>query len=121
MTNQDQTVLYTGVTNDLQRRVNEHRTGKGVVFSKKYKLHMLVYYEEGESVLAAISREKIIKGGSRQKKIDLINNLNPKWEDLYDNYFSNDNIFCAIARSVLYGEAIFSIHSKILNSLGYRA
>jgi putative endonuclease len=91
MTNQDRTVLYTGVTNDLQRRVNEHRTGKGGVFSKKYKLHMLVYYEEGESILAAISREKIIKGGSRQKKIDLINSMNPKWEDLYDKYFGKSS------------------------------
>jgi putative endonuclease len=52
----------------------------------------LVYYEEGESVLAAILREKIIKGGSRQKKIDLINSMNPKWEDLYDNYFSKSSL-----------------------------
>jgi putative endonuclease len=92
MTNQDHTILYTGVTNDLQRRMTEHRTGKGGVFSKKYKLHILVYYEEGESVLAAILREKIIKGGSRQKKIDLINSMNPKWEDLYDNYFSKSSL-----------------------------
>jgi putative endonuclease len=92
MTNQDNTVLYTGVTNDLQRRVVEHRTGKGGGFSKKYKLHKLVYYEEGDSVLAAISREKMIKGGSRQKKIDLINSINPQWEDLFVKYFDKSSV-----------------------------
>jgi putative endonuclease len=92
MTNQDNTVLYTGVTNDLQHRVVEHRTGKGGGFSKKYKLHKLVYYEEGDSVLAAISREKMIKGGSRQKKIDLINSINPQWEDLFVKYFDKSSV-----------------------------
>jgi putative endonuclease len=87
MTNQDDTVLYTGVTNDLQRRVVEHRTGKGGIFSKRYNLFKLVYYEAGDDITAAIAREKQIKGGSRRKKIKLINTINPPWEDLYEKYF----------------------------------
>ena len=77
MFNQDHTVLYTGVTNDLQRRVFEHRSGKGGVFTNKYKIYKLVYYESGDEITMAISREKQIKGGSRQKKVDLINSINP--------------------------------------------
>lgn len=84
MTNACNTVLYTGVTNNLQRRVYEHKTGSGGVFTKKYKLHKLVYYEVGDDSYNAIAREKQIKAGSRQKKIDLINSLNPEWKDLYD-------------------------------------
>jgi putative endonuclease len=67
MTNQDNTVLYTGVTNYLRRRVIEHRSGKGGVFSKKYKPHKLVYYETGNDITVAITREKQIKAGSRTK------------------------------------------------------
>jgi putative endonuclease len=87
MTNQDHTVLYTGVTNDLQRRVVEHRTGKGGIFSKRYKLFKLVYYEAGDDIRAAITREKQIKNGSRQKKIELVTSINPDWEDLYEKFF----------------------------------
>lgn len=87
ISNQDHTVLYTGVTNDLQRRVIEHKSGKGGAFSKKYKLYKLVYYESGNEIKIAISREKQIKAGSRQKKVDLINSINPDWEDLYEKYF----------------------------------
>jgi len=87
MSNQDHTVLYTGVTNDLQRRVIEHKSGKGGAFSKKYKLYKLVYYESGNEIKIAISREKQIKAGSRKKKIELINSINPDWEDLYEKYF----------------------------------
>ena len=71
MTNFENTVLSTGVTNDLYRRVIEHKTGKGGLFTKKYKIQKLVYYEEGSDIKATISREKQIKGGSRQKKIGL--------------------------------------------------
>jgi putative endonuclease len=87
MTNQEHTVLYTGVTNDLQRRVMEHKSGKGGVFSTRYKLFKLVYYEEGDDIQTAIFREKQIKAGSRRKKIELINGLNPFWEDLYVTFF----------------------------------
>lgn len=83
MTNAHNTVLYTGVTNDLARRVYEHKNDLGSVFTKKYNVHKLVYYEVGDSIHSAIAREKQIKGGSRQKKIDLVNSLNPKWKDLY--------------------------------------
>jgi putative endonuclease len=88
MTNAHNTVLYTGVTNNLYRRVLEHRSGKGGAFTKKYNVTKLVYYESGDDVNSAIFREKQIKAGSRQKKIDLINSLNPEWKDLLEEYFS---------------------------------
>jgi len=84
MTNLHYTVLYTGVTNNLKRRVFEHKNGQGGVFTKKYNVNKLVYFEVGDDVHYAISREKQIKAGSRQKKIDLINSLNSEWKDLYD-------------------------------------
>lgn len=87
MTNKRNTVLYTGVTNNLQRRVLEHKSGEGSGFTKKYNVHKLIYYESGIDINAAIAREKQIKAGSRQKKVDLINGLNPEWKDLYDTLF----------------------------------
>lgn len=84
MTNANNTVLYTGVTNHLARRVYEHKNGLGSAFVKKYNAHKLVYYEIGNDVYSAIAREKQIKGGSRKKKIDLINSFNPGWKDLFD-------------------------------------
>ena len=83
LTNKRNNVLYTGVTNDLQRRVYEHREKLGEGFTAKYNVNKLVYYEETESIEAAIMREKQIKGGSRQKKVDLIEGMNPHWKDLY--------------------------------------
>jgi putative endonuclease len=87
MSNAHHTVLYTGVTNHLERRVLEHKNGKGGMFTKKYNVHKLVYYEVGDQAHVAIAREKQIKGGSRKKKIDLINSINPEWKDLYDELF----------------------------------
>jgi len=84
MTNAHNTVLYTGVTNNLARRVYEHRNGLGGIFTKKYNACKLVYYEIGSDINAVIAREKQIKGGSRKKKVDLINSLNPEWKDLYE-------------------------------------
>lgn len=84
MTNAHNIVLYTGVTNDLARRVYEHKNGLGSTFSKKYNVHKLVYYEQGNDIHTTIAREKQIKGGSRKKKIDLINKMNPEWKDLYE-------------------------------------
>ncbi|MEW6093329.1 MAG: GIY-YIG nuclease family protein [Chloroflexota bacterium] len=84
MTNKHNTVLYTGVTNDLMRRVWEHKEGFGSIFTSRYRVNKLVYYESYEDVNLAIAREKQIKGGSRQKKIDLVNGLNPDWKDMYD-------------------------------------
>jgi putative endonuclease len=88
MTNQNNTVLYTGITNDLGNRVHQHRSGTGSKFTSKYKTTKLVYYECGSDVNTAILREKLIKGGSRKKKVDLINSINPDWNDLFVEYFS---------------------------------
>ena len=84
MTNAHNTVIYTGVTNDLARRVYEHKNGLGGIFTKKYNVIKLVYFEVTDNVQAALAREKQIKGGSRKKKIDLIESINAEWEDLYD-------------------------------------
>jgi len=74
--------LYVGVTNDLQRRVGEHREHRVPGFTSKYRLTMLVYYESTTDVRDAISREKQIKGWLREKKIALIESMNPAWRDL---------------------------------------
>jgi putative endonuclease len=87
MTTLTNTALYTGVTNDLHRRVLEHRSCTGSSFASRYKLYKLVYYEAGSNIEVAIGREKQIKGGSRKKKIELINSINPSWDDLFDKYF----------------------------------
>jgi putative endonuclease len=87
MTNTHHTVLYTGVTNDLRRRVLEHRAGKSA-FTKKYNITTLVYVEGGDDIRVAIGREKQIKAGSRKRKMDLITSTNPEWKDLFEEYFS---------------------------------
>jgi len=84
MTNKNNTVIYTGVTNDLKRRVYENREKMIDGFTKKYNVNKLVYFEFTSDITSAIQREKQIKAGSRQKKIDLINSINPEWKDLYD-------------------------------------
>ncbi|MFQ5996915.1 MAG: GIY-YIG nuclease family protein [Dehalococcoidales bacterium] len=84
MTNKRNTVIYTGVTNDLKRRVYEHKEKLAGGFTKKYNITKLVYYEVFEDVENAILREKQIKGGSRQKKIELVNSMNKEWRDLYE-------------------------------------
>ena len=83
MTNSNSTVLYTGITNDLRKRVFEHKEKLVEGFTKKYNITKLIYYEIFRDSYSAISREKKIKGGSRQRKLDLIDSFNPKWEDLY--------------------------------------
>jgi len=83
MTNKRNTVLYTGVTNDLIRRVYEHKSKLVAGFTKKYNINKLVYFEMYENPSEAIAREKQIKAGSRQKKINLINSMNLEWKDLY--------------------------------------
>jgi putative endonuclease len=85
MTNKLNTTLYTGLTSDLSRRVYEHKIGTGSKFTRKYKITKLVYYETTLDAEAATKREKQIKGGSRQKKIDLINSINPEWRDLSED------------------------------------
>jgi putative endonuclease len=82
-TNKMRRVLYTGVTNDLVRRVYQHRSGVVEGFTRRYRVHDLVSYEVFDTAYDAISREKQIKAGSRQKKLDLIDAFNPDWRDVY--------------------------------------
>jgi putative endonuclease len=84
MANQKNGVLYTGVTSDLVKRVYEHKQSVIDGFTKKYQCKMLVFYEVHVTMEAAITREKQIKGGSRSKKLILINVTNPEWRDLYE-------------------------------------
>jgi len=84
MSNKNNTVLYTGVTNDLRRRVYEHKEKMIEGFTKRYHITKLVYYEILRDAESAIAREKQIKGGSRQKKEGLIEGMNLYWKDLYD-------------------------------------
>jgi len=91
MTNRSGT-LYTGITNDLQRRVIEHQSGAIPGFSEKYKVKRLVYYESTNHAKEAIAREKQIKGWLRERKIDLIESVNPGWCDLAAEWdISNEN------------------------------
>ena len=83
LTNSTNKVLYTGITNNLERRLEEHKSKvKPNSFTSKYNVHKLVYYEHTTDVESAISREKQIKGGARAKKIALIEKANPIWKDL---------------------------------------
>ena len=88
LTNSRHTVLYTGVTNNLERRLSEHKNKMGSAFTKRYNIDKLVYFECGDDINVAITREKQIKAGSRQDKIDLINTMNPAWKDLYEEFWS---------------------------------
>ena len=86
MANETGTVVYTGVTNDVVRRVYEHKhNSDSKSFTAKYEVHKLVYFEETSSSYAAISREKQIKSWNRKRKNQLVESMNPKWEDLYDS------------------------------------
>jgi putative endonuclease len=84
MANVASTVLYTGTTNDLLRRVHEHKNNLTKSFTQRYNVSRLVYYETADDPYTAISREKRIKAGSRRKKMELIDAFNPTWRDLYD-------------------------------------
>jgi len=84
MTNKNNSVLYTGVTNNLTRRVYEHKHKLIKGFTEKYNISKLVFYENYQDINDAIAREKQIKGGSRAKKIKLIEDMNKSWNDLYD-------------------------------------
>ncbi|MEK6731770.1 MAG: GIY-YIG nuclease family protein [Pseudomonadota bacterium] len=86
LTNTNNKVLYLGVTNNLLRRLYEHKNGLVKGFTKKYNVHKLVYYEETDNVYAAISREKEIKKWRREKKDRLIIKKNPDWRDLSENW-----------------------------------
>jgi len=79
-------VLYVGVTNDIARRVSEHKLGMAPGFTKRYKCHRLVWYESGPDVSGAIISEKKIKGWRRSKKDALIAAMNPAWRDLSEDF-----------------------------------
>ena len=85
MTNKWNSVLYTGVTGNLSRRAEVHRSGSGEGFTSKYRTKKRVVFEGYETPLAAIAREKQIKGGSRKRKIELVEEANPTWRDLSDD------------------------------------
>lgn len=82
MTNFTNTVLYVGMTNDLDRRVAEHKSGQREGFTKRYNINKLVYWESSTNVKDAIAREKQIKGWTRKKKKELVETMNPSWNDL---------------------------------------
>lgn len=85
MTNKHNTVLYCGATDDLSKRISEHKNNVYTnSFTSRYNIHKLVYYESFSVVEHAFAREKQLKAGSRRKKIDLIELVNPGWEDLFE-------------------------------------
>jgi putative endonuclease len=84
MTNKINTVLYTGITSNLKKRIWEHKEKTIKGFTKKYNIDKLVYWEIFNDPENAILREKQIKAGSRSKKIELIKGINPEWKDLYN-------------------------------------
>ena len=89
MTNRSRVVLYTGITNSLERRVWEHQRAEIKGFTQQYKVNRLVYYESFDDPLDAIAREKEIKGWRRSKKNALVETLNPKWSDLSSMIFED--------------------------------
>ncbi len=87
MTNRRDGVLYTGVTNNIERRVQEHKNKVNKCFTSKYNCSKLVYYDYTPDILEAIGREKQIKGWLRKKKIALIESVNPDWNDLSEDWY----------------------------------
>lgn len=85
LTNKNNTVLYTGVTSNIKQRIYDHKTKKYPGFTKKYNIDKLVYYERFDRIENAILREKKIKGWRRKRKDELINSMNPNWEDLSES------------------------------------
>ena len=86
LTNWNNRVMYVGVTSDLYKRLYEHKAQLADGFTKRYNVHKLVYYEQTEDVNAAIAREKQIKGWLRKRKDQLVESMNPAWEDLSEKW-----------------------------------
>jgi putative endonuclease len=82
LTNEYNNVMYTGMTNNLRRRVYEHKSGEIEGFTKKYNVHKLVYFENTHDVKAAIQREKQLKGWTRERKNALVEAVNPEWKEI---------------------------------------
>jgi putative endonuclease len=87
MASRNNRAIYTGVTNDLERRVHEHKSKMFPGFTSHYNCVKLVYYEETGDIQAAITREKQIKGGPRRRKVELIAAMNPAWDDLAKDWY----------------------------------
>ncbi|MBI5037555.1 MAG: GIY-YIG nuclease family protein [Candidatus Kerfeldbacteria bacterium] len=92
MTNDWNTVLYTGVTNDLSSRVLQHKRREVSGFTQRYHVTKLIYYEEFQYVYDAIEREKQLKGWLRRKKDELIASMNPRWKDISDGWYSKEEM-----------------------------
>jgi putative endonuclease len=84
MTDEQHSLLYTGRTGNLKRRVSQHRTGNGGVFTRRYNLIKLVYYEIVDDIQSARTREKQLKRSSKKHRLKLIQKMNPEWNDLYE-------------------------------------
>ncbi len=91
LTNKNNTVIYIGVTSDIEKRILQHKTKVFKGFTSKYNCNKLVYFEEFDSINQAIVREKQLKSGNRKKKEDLINTSNPEWIDLSENWIFDIN------------------------------
>jgi putative endonuclease len=92
-------MLYTGVTNDLQRRICEHKQKLVPGYTSKYNIRILVYYEVTSDVRAAIAREKQVKGWFRAKRIAVIESVNPKWEDLSAGWYPGQDSSRSLPRA----------------------
>ena len=90
VTNQQDAVLYIGMTNSLARRISEHRSGELPGFTADYRCHKLTYYEHYSNVDEAIERETQLKKWSRAKKVELIERMNPRWLDLFEEISGNN-------------------------------
>ena len=86
ITNKTNSVLYTGITNNLERRLYEHKNKLVKGFTSKYNVNKLVYFDHTEDVISAITREKEIKGWKRDKKNKLVASMNPEWKDLSEEF-----------------------------------
>ena len=86
LTNKTNSVLYTGITNDLERRLYEHKNKLIKGFTSKYNVNKLVYFDHTSDVVSAIAREKEIKGWRREKKNKLVESMNPEWKDLSEEF-----------------------------------
>jgi putative endonuclease len=96
MTNRSGT-LYVGVTNDLERRVFEHKTGTNEGFTKRYKMTRLIHFESTTDVRDAVAREKQIKGWTRARKIALVREINPRWRDLAADWYTVEPNFGGVS------------------------
>ena len=90
LTTKRKSALYIGVTNNLRRRLYEHKNGIHPGFTKRYHFCLLVYFEKFSDIKYAIHREKVLKGWCRYKKLELINSINPAWNDLSGNWSASD-------------------------------